>query len=581
MKLHKIIISIILLWFISGCEDNFFDLDKEPLDMISSNTVFKDKTLAEANLAQIYEETLFSYRELNGPVMDMMEEGMGAVARGFAYWQNPSSFPLEVIDENGAGPIDYWPYQNLRNANEFIVGMEGSSFEQDYIDQKTAEARYLRAHMYFQMVKRYGGVPIITEPQDPESSMEELQVPRNSEQEVYDFIASEMDDIKNILPENPAAGRVNKYAALALKSRAMLYAASVAEFGKVQIDGLLGIPSGEADKYWQASYDASHEIISSGKYRLFNEIPDDPAENFQQLFVEEDNNPERIFVEAYDPALNKGHSYNLGAVPNEFRETWGSNFCPFLNIIEEFEYADGSPGTIDRDLINSDHLFSIDEVFRNRDPRFLATFFFPQSHWQGGEARFHRRTVMDGDTLTSGTIGDGWPASAPRRNWVNTGFLVRKLMDESEVGPLRQTSDEDYIVFRYGEILLNTAEAAYYLDKPEEALEKVNMIRERAGMPLRDAVTEDDIRHERTVELVFEDHRYWDLRRWRIAHEFLDGLRTKGLEYTYHYNEDKYDFVLKNGDPSARVFQERHYYLPLGVNRIADNPKLVENPGYQ
>ncbi|HKL31290.1 MAG TPA: RagB/SusD family nutrient uptake outer membrane protein [Tangfeifania sp.] len=581
MKLKKIIIaSLAFVLFFTSCDEDFFDLNKEPQDVISNAAVFTDELLANANLAQIYHNTLFAYRDVDGPVADMLDEGMGAVARGFAYWQASAAFPLEVIDENGAGPIDYWPYQNIRNVNEFIIGMQGSEFDQDFIDQRVAEARYLRAHMYFQMVRRYGGVPILTEPQSVDTPPEELNVPRDSEQAVFDFIASELDEISNILAEETEDGRVNKYGALALKSRAMLYAASIAEFGTVQLDGLLGIPASQADNYWQASYNASLEIINSGKYALYNQLPDDPAENFQQLFVDESGNTERIFVEVYDPDRTKGHSFDLGAVPFEFRQTWGSNFCPFLNIVEEFEYADGTPGTIDRALIDSDHLFDIDEVFKNRDPRFLATIFFPESEWQGGVVRFHRRTVINGEEVSSGIVGDGWPAAAPRRNYVNTGFLVRKLMDEGHIGPLRGQSDTDFIIFRYGEILLNLAEAAFYLNKPGEALEKVNMIRERAGMPLRNAVTEDDIRHERTVELVFEDHRYWDLRRWRIAEDFLNGLRAKGLEYTYYYDEDKYDFHLKNGDRSERVFQDRHYYLPLGVGRLADNPNLVENPGY-
>ena len=576
---YIIITSLILSVSLFSCNNEFFSLDKEPQDMISNASVFKDEMLADANLAQIYAQTLFHYGEENSnePVLWILDEGFGAVARGYATWQDPTSAPLRVIDESGAGVLDYWPYRNIRNANEFIQGVEASDFDESYKNQRISEARFIRAFMYFQMVKRFGGVPIITVPQE---SDDELFVSRNSEQEVYDFIATEMDAIAEKLQEDTEDGRVNKYTALALKSRAMLYAASVAEFGTIQLDGLLGIPSSEADSYWTKCYDASMEIVNSGKYGLFNKIPDDPAENFQQLFVEASDNPERIFVKVYDPEIGRGQSWNLGAVPNEFAVDWGSNYCPFLNIIDEFEYADGTPGKIDRDLINSDYHFSIDEVFGNRDPRFLATFFYPGSEWQGGIVHFHRRTVYQGVTYTSGTIGDDWPAAAPTRNYANTGFLTRKLMDESEIAPIRRSSDEDFIVFRYGEILLNIAEASFYLNKKDESLKYINMIRERAGMPLRTIITEDDIRHERTVELVFEDHRYWDLRRWRIAHLFLDGLRTKGLEYTYYYDEDKYDFILKNGDTGTRVFQQRHYYFPLGVNRIADNPNLIENPGY-
>ncbi|MCK5135825.1 MAG: RagB/SusD family nutrient uptake outer membrane protein [Bacteroidales bacterium] len=580
MRTLKILCTgVAILLMLSGC-DEFFNLDKEPQNMISGAAIFKDKILTEAYIAQIYDTIPWHYGVNNSPANMILIEGMGAVARCYAYWQTPAAFPLEVIDENGSGAIDYWPYNNIRYANEFIINLQESDFEQEFIDHRVAEARFLRAYMYFQMVIRFGGVPIITIPQDVDASAEELNVPRDSEKAVYDFIASEMDAIVPILDEDTEPGRVNSYTALALKSKAMLFAASVGEFdGSTELNGLLGIPSGEAASYWQASLDASNDIIGSGKYSLYNKIAGDPAENYAQLFIDE-SNPERIFVEEYDPAMGKGQSWGIGAVPFEFRQTWGSNFCPFLNIIDEYEYIDGSPGKLDRDLIDSDHLFDIDSVFRNRDPRFVATFFFPESDWQGGKVYFHRRTVVGLDTLTSGKVDGEWPAAAGKRNWTNTGFLTRKRMDESEVGPLRETSDEDYMVFRYGEILLNYAEAAFYLGQTTEALDKLNMIRERAGIPLLGTITEEDIRHERTVELAFEENRYWDLRRWRIAHEILDGLRTKGLEYTYYYNEDKYDFIIKNGDPSSRIFQDRHYYLPLGVSRIADNPKLVENPGY-
>jgi len=580
MKIYKIILSIAFILMLTGCE-KFFDLDKEPLNMISGSAVFKDEILVEAYIAQIYHAIPWHQGELDTPANMILIEGMGAEARCYAYWQTPASFPLEVIDENGSGAIDYWPYQNIRYANEFIIGMQDSEFEQEFIDQRVAEARFLRAYMYFQMVIRFGGVPILTEPQDVNAPAEELNVPRNSEKEVYDFIASEMDDIIPILDEDTDDGRVNSYTALALKSQAMMFAASVAEFdGTQQLDGLLGIPAGEANAYWQASFDASEAIINSDKYSLYNKIPADPAENFAQLFVDESNS-EKIFVEVYDPAMGKGQSWNVGAVPFEFRQTWGSNFCPFMNLIDEFEYLDGTPGALDPALVDAVHLFDIDSVFRNRDPRFVATFFFPESDWQGGKVHFHKRTVVGTDTITSGTVGsEGWPAAAANRNTVNTGFLVRKRMDESEIGPLRETSDEDYMIYRYGEILLNYAEAAFYLGQTGEALDKINMVRERAGMPLLTTITEEAIRHERTVELAFEENRYWDLRRWRIAHEVLDGLRTKGLEFTYYFNEDKYDFMYKNGDPSSRTFQDRHYYLPLGVTRVADNPELIENPGY-
>ena len=271
MKIKRIlVISVAVLLIFPGCGEDFFNLDKEPQDMISGSAVFKDEILAEAYIAQIYHQIPWHYGELNTPADWIFVEGMGAVARCFAYWQTPASFPLEVIDETGAGEIDYWPYNNIRYANEYIIGMENSEFDPEFVAHRVAEARFLRAYMYFQMVIRFGGVPILTEPQPVNAPAEELNVARNSEKEVYDFIASEMDAIIPILDDATDAGRVDKYTAYALKSKAMLFAASVAQFdGTQQLDGLLGIPASEAASYWQASYDASEAIITSGKYGLF------------------------------------------------------------------------------------------------------------------------------------------------------------------------------------------------------------------------------------------------------------------------------------------------------------------------
>ena len=127
-----------------------------------------------------------------------------------------------------------------------------------------AEARFLRAFNYFAMVKRYGAVPLITVLQNMDDPKEELYVKRTPEKDVYDFILSEMDDIinNNYLPDvaDSKTGRPTKYVALALKSRAALYAGSIAQFGKVQLEGLLGIPSSEAEGYYLQSYLASKEI---------------------------------------------------------------------------------------------------------------------------------------------------------------------------------------------------------------------------------------------------------------------------------------------------------------------------------
>lgn len=589
MKKYIYFLYVLLLIFLSNsCVKDV--LEKRPLDRISGDLVYKDKSLTDALLNDIYARTQFQIKSGQAGYNMGLIAGMGAESRAFGNWQAPSWLPLRILDPaTGANALEYWPYDNIRAANEFIKNIQQSDYDEDYIIQRTSEARFLRAMMYFQMVRRYGGVPLVLIVLSPDAPDDSLFVPRNTEKEVYDFIASELDDIATILPESYPTeddGRPTRFAALALKSRAMLYAASEAQFGTLQLNGLVGMPSNEANNYWKESYDASLEIIDNGPFSLYNKYPDDKAENFHQVLVDKDNS-EVIFKEKYDAALGKYHNWDYLCEPDGFRAGWGSNFNPFLDFVDLFEFTDGRSGVLDRSKMNQSTLWNLPDTFALKDPRFRASVFYPESPWQGKVVYFHKNTIWTNpetgqrETVSSGTIGDDkWPAAAPARNYKKTGFLVRKRVDESLIKPINGEGNTDFVVFRLGEILLNAAEAAFYLGHPDEALLYVNQIRERAGMPELTTITEEIIRHERRVELALEGHSYWDLRRWRIAQGLLDGLRTKGIQYTYDYDAKMYILKLVNAETAARVFPEKHYYLPIGVQRISDNPNLVENPGY-
>lgn len=581
MKKIKILFVAFIVTFVS-CESV---LDKQPLDTVSDAVVWKDINLINAYLNDLYYRTDFLNNTGESGLNEGLIAAMGGEARAFGGWQEPYTSSTGIINETGTpGTLDYWKYENIRDANYFIEQMQTvAEISQEQIDQKVSEARFLRAYMYFEMVKRYGGVPILTTVQAIDTPKEELYVSRNTEQEVYDFILAEMDDIILILPteyDSKSTGRPTQWAALALKSRAALYAASIANFGQVQLDGVIGIPNGEAQTYYQIAYDASKAIMTSGYHALYD-VESDKAKNFGQLFIDESAaNTEVIFAERYDYGLNYGHSLNYLAMPAGFSKEWDSNFNYFYDFVELFEFEDGRSGnSISREeLVNNQ--WSAEELFHSRDPRFRASIFYPESPWQGSTVYFHSGTYSNGELVSSGTLEGGWPAAAPNRNRVRTGFHLRKRLDESHVLPLNGEDDTDYIVFRLGEIYLNLAEAAFYLGKTGEALDALNSIRERAGMSEKDEITEKNLRNERQVELTFEDHRYWDLRRWRIAKEVLDGVRLQGLQYFYHMDTHKYSIVLVNGEHTSRVFQDRNYYLPLGIGRVSDNPNLVENPGY-
>lgn len=592
--MRNIIIAFILT-AMAGCTKV---LDIQPLDMISETAVFNDKNLIEANLLSLYERTKF--QELGNQENFRMGllAGPGGECRAFGDWQDPYIASIKIYDNSGSGLLDYWAYVAIRQINEFINGVNGSSFEQNYKDQKISEARFLRGFIYHQMVKRFGGVPIITKVLKETDPQSELFPVRNTEAEVYDFIGKEMDEIVPLLPASYAAkdaGRATRFAALALKSRAMLYAGTIAKFGTVALNGIVGIPSSEADKYFTAAMAASKAIMDDPAFSLYNKVPSDPVKNFTQLFTDENNNPEVIFSVKWDASLNHGHSWDALCTPAGFTSGWNSNFNVFLEFVDLFDYQDGRSGVMNRSLLTNNRLHDIDSLFGKRDPRFRASTFYPECIWQGKKVFFHSSTRYrnsSGQVVTSTSetfvipnsvspqFPDGITGRAPLRNTQRTGVHVRKRCDEALTPAASGQSSTDFIVFRLGEILLNYAEAAFYLNQTTEALNAINRIRARAAMPLRTTITEANIRQERQVELAFEEHRYWDLRRWRIAEQVLHNTRFQGLNYVYDFDAKKYIITLRNAEGVARVFQPRHYYLPLGIDRIADNPSLVENPGY-
>ncbi len=581
MKKVKYLFIILLLGSF-GCEDF---LEKEPLNIISDAVVWDDENLVNSYLADLYSRTDFI--ELRGNENEQtslaMIASMGGEGRSFGAHHQSYVASTNVITSAGvSSELDYWKYFIVRDCNYFIEKLQGSVLDPEWVSQRIAEARFLRAYIYFQMVIRYGGVPIITQAQSIDAATEEIYVPRDSEKSVYDFIISETGALTDILPSEYEAkdkGRPTKWAAYALQSRASLYAASIAKYGQVQLNGLLGFPASDVEHYAQISYDASKAILNDGIHALYEKHAD-PVVNYQNLFLDESaDNKEVIMAEVYDYSKNRAHAFTLRAMPHDFNGTWASMYYLY-DFVERFEFADGTPGTsISRSQLTSKEWSSAD-LFGNRDPRFRASVFYPESPWQGGKTLFHSRTIRDGVTYTSGTAEDGWPYQSIARNNLRTGFMVRKRCNEKMKTEPVINDETDYIIFRLGETYLNLAEAAFYLGYTQEALDALNRLRQRADMPPKSMITEAIIQNERLVELTWENHSYWDIRRWRIAKQVLDGVRMRGLQYTYNYNTKKYKITLTNAEGVARIFQDRNYYLPLGVDRVAENPNFVENPDY-
>ncbi len=581
MKRLFLYITLILLGY--SCSDNI--LDKEPLDIISDATVWNDAELIDQYLTECYAEVApyldQSYLFKNTKVVLQENVMLGIADEADSRW-NKTSKPNDISVE-GLGYLDWWGYETVRRLNYLIEEIDDSPVT-DKIEY-AAEARFLRAFCYFNMVKRYGGVPLILNVQSLTDSEEELYPERDSEDDVYQFIIDELDDIidNDQLPTQAVeSGRAYLYAALALKSRAAMYAASIATWGTVQLDGLVGIPEEKKDYYWQASYNASKKIIEDNQFALYD-ANSDKSDNYRELFLTEDN-CEVIYAECFTGSSGKNHSWDMWQSPASYN-AWGGGQqnCVYLEMVESYGNTDGTSGIIDRDKIESGYLWTMEELFGKKDPRFKASIYTQGTPWIGDTLDYHNGIIKEDGTVTTQAYNevDGRGVCAVAVGSKSFGIL--KYLDESIAivgGPRR--SSTDWMVFRLGEIYLNLAEAAFELDKEDEALEAVNKIRDRAGMPEYTSITRDNIRDERKIELAFEANRFWDLRRWRTAVSDLTREYT-GLRYILDYETRKYKLELVSnitGDPSPK-FEEKHYYYPITLPRTSVNRNLVENLGYE
>lgn len=596
-KLQLLVFSSIFL-IIASCSDV---LDKDPLDIISDNAVWSDPILIDSYLDQCYAEMVFAFETQYG--------GTSKLETGLYTWFE-QTHSMTIADEAIAGWIgapkshwiseaggimEWWGYPTIRKLNEFLEKLESNAnLDASYKKQRMAEARYLRAHAYFNLVKRYGGVPLITKVLKLNAPEEELFPTRNKEAEVYDYIISELDNIyPDLLGSTAESGRVTKWTALALKSRAAMYAGSIATWGTVSLNGVVGIPADRAAEYWQKSYDASRKIITEGGFVLYDKHAN-KSTNFRNLFLDEGNS-EVIFSERFNGLSGKGHSLDMWNVPRSYN-VWGAgqHSSLYLDMVESFDNIDGSSGIIDRAKIASGYLWTVNELWENKDPRFKASVYTHGSSWLNGSdvLDYHKGIITPTGTITSGAYKGVLAQS--RMNQAATPFGVLKYLDEAERANVqeRNHSDTDYIVFRLGEILLNYAEASVQLTgKDGDALWAINELRKRAGMPLYSSISRDLVRKERKVELAFEGNRYWDLRRWRTASSDL-SLSHNSLQIILDgnsYNEGSYNVMTAkfkiniipniDGTPTP-YFNNKHYYLPIGSTRRGQNSNLIENPEY-
>jgi hypothetical protein len=589
MKFNYLTLILCALMF-TACSDY---LNEPPLDRITEADVWSDKALMDTYFFQIYENMPWDYlKDFGGGAGGgAHRDALSDLARSTYSWTPATnSFrPGNWGTANNSWPLDWWGYFNLWKINYSIEQLElapASVLSDEERNNRLGEMYFLRAFCYFEMVKRYGGVPIILEAQDPETTpVDEYFPARNTEKEVYDQILADTQAAFDILPDRWTSqeGRATKWAAKALESRAALYAGSIAKYGTVQLDGLVGLPASEANSYYQISLNASQVIITESGHSLFNQYAD-PSENYAKLFLDETTD-ETIFRKIWIP-FEKGHSYDLRNVPYSYRLDWGSSMSPSKQLIDSYE-------VLSTGLLPDEPGSGYDEnnPWENRDPRLKGTILTNNDMFQGSPVEIWYATETNGVIDESNALGKGKDGIGIHPDATKTGFYVRKYLEDGS-NPLlipEFYSGQDCIIFRLGEIYLNGAEAAFELGNEGLVGDYIEPIRTRAGLTqnlrlqsFSGEELRDRIRNERKLELAFEDQRYWDVRRWRIAEEALSiqvqGVRT--LRHIDGFGEETFTYETFDAEAESMNFFPRHYYMPIGQDRRNNNDRLLENPGY-
>lgn len=536
MKFSKIIYLILVASLLGSCTKV---LDKKPLSQVSEKDVWNNLDLANAYMNRIYARNLPGW---STEYTNYSDESDG----GGSY----------MYGQLTANSVSYWPYDDIREINELIANIDGGTIKDADKKILKGQAFFFRGWVYFQMVIRYGGVPLVLHPQTED---EDLLVTRNTTSECIRQIVADLDSAANDLPSfGPTSGsndgHVHKGTALAVKGRVLLYYASP------QFD-----PSQTQTGRWQSAYDANKEAKDYLESEGFGLYPD-----YSKLWFDE-MNKEDIFVRRYEYTPNNSGSWNNWAAstrPLDVSQGATGGNRPVLEIVNSYPMKDGK--SID-DPTSAYH-YDPNYYWQNRDPRFKQTIVYNGAEWgignngpQPGRIEF----TYVGAEQNSPTI---------------TGFYTKKAVDSTQNSIDAYNSSTDWVELRFAEVLLNLAEAANEIGNTSEAYPLLTAIRARAGIDpgtdglygltsgMNQAQMRDAIRLERKIELAFEGKRYWDLRRWRLFETKLNGTRRHGLTITLKISSSDWN-SLRNSMSSEELenYLNQHY-----TDIFNDNIKVID-----
>ncbi|WP_161964137.1 RagB/SusD family nutrient uptake outer membrane protein [Chitinophaga flava] len=568
-----------LLYSTTACNKDF--LEKKPLTEYQESEVWQDKGLVQAFVNDLYVQMRPGFNEVM--LSSMTDESR------FIHDYNTSRVVQGNISPDDIGALNdfsRWDnhYKEIRNCNMFFEKIDNVPVDDATRNTMKGEVHFMRAWYYQMLVKYYGGVPLVTKTFNVKGDEQEiLNIKRATFETCVKFIADECDSAAKLLPLSYEGikdkGRVTKGAAMALKSRILLFAASDL-FNKQVKSPLMGYTTGDQMARFRLAKDAAKAVMDLGIYELYHPT-DSAAENYSRIFLDKDHK-ELIFVKQYDKAL-LGTSHDLYNGPNGYHN-WGGN-VPLENFVSGYQMRDGS-------AFSWSNAAQAQAPYVGRDPRFYATILYDGAKWKprpkdGAEVDPVGVIQTGKYEPKNGGVDSVWgldTRNSTIENWNGTfsGYYMRKFMDKNLDAQFFR-GDQNWIFIRYAEVLLNYAEASIWLGEEADALPVLNSVRTRAGMPATAATGDalkDMLKYERRYELAFEEHRFFDARRWMTDAMTAFNGSAKGIEVLGSMIAN-HPFVYRPVSIQDRTFREKDYLLPIPAAEIRKNSNLEQQVPYK
>jgi starch-binding outer membrane protein, SusD/RagB family len=583
----KILMMMLAVIALASCTDY---LDQVPDDRQTIEAVFKKKNTTEQYLANVYSFVRDEADQwASNPWTTNSDELVTA-------WSKYSTFQINIGNwSTSDSPFSFWGdyYKGIRAATYFINHVDENDeirqIKPELIVQYKAEARFLRAFYYFMLMRQYG--PVILVGEDVlavDGDANSLQFPRSPFDECVNYVVSELDEAAANLPLQPESdidyGRITKGIALAIRSRVLLYAASPLYNGNTDLAGFknkdgsaLISQTYDANK-WTKAADAAKAVIDLSLYSLYQDPGNDPVNSHRGMLLEPWNS-ETIF------ARKDNYLHGLDVHSNPRQAGGWNGMAPTQEIVDDYFMKDGLP-IKDEPYASRSPLYSetgytagIYNMYVNREPRFYASITYNKSIWDGGS--------LNGPTEISFEVTGPNSATGHVSDWSRTGYLLRKNVSpftNDGSGGTGEQYKRPLVLCRLGEIYLNYAEALNEYDPGNpDILKYLNEIRERAGIPAYgdgiaipagQAAMREAIHRERRIELAFENHRWFDIRRWKELQKY-GGHDMHGMDI-HGSGDDFYKRVVAQ----ARPYRSAYYWFPIRQYELDRAKLIVQNPGW-